>query len=665
LIAAVAFLGPLAREFERPARVFERVSRGEQPRLWLWLLLSLWSAAGCRPSQSGGEPIRARRTLMSLLGEQSAIRALPESGPGLGAPTSVTPYPRARGDSRMALLVPMGTGVRVSLPPGSDGLELELALAIPQLGHTNWESKFKQPGKLGIELRFSDGSVERVELDIGVDIDHAGRAWKELRLPLSGADALEISSETPRGISGIALGLAGFNVVESVEIERAQLADNRPGLLLVTIDTLRADRLGSYGYALPTTPELDRWSQAALRFEQAFSPSSWTWPSTASLLTGLTPPAHGVLSALECQLAEPLTSLGEVLQQAGFTTGFFTTNPLLSAERGFGQGFERFVGGQWEPGAGLLAAADALLDAHPGARPGLYFQPTEPHLPYDPADRFRAQLGIGADPAGFSMEEYRRGAQDWTILASADQERLRQMAGHASLLYDAEVAAADAWFGELRRRLTERGLWDNLIVAVTSDHGEEFFEHGQPGHARQLYPEGLHVPLLIGGPGIEPGRCSAPVPIEALPGTLLRRLGVSATGAFAGLDLLEVAAGRQSAPGLLFASTDSGWWPGLEPPVRLTSARTAELAWLRAEALRSPEPLPAQTAGYRLATDPEWQQGLSSDELAAQGLGPNQRDLADQLQRWWQQESQRAPHQNRGADAEAQLRAAGYLESER
>jgi arylsulfatase A-like enzyme len=284
----------------------------------------------------------------------------------------------------------------------------------------------------------------------------------------------------------------------------------KPNVVLYVIDTLRADRLGCYGHAAPTSPRIDAFAAQAIRFTHTVAQSSWTRPSTASIFTGRVPPRHGATEAANA-IHPDVPTLPELLHGAGYATGAFVTNSVASAPFGFARGFDRFGYFPETPSrATLFLPADRLLGPiarwlRRTPRPFfLYVHTTDPHNPYLPPPRFRRALGAAGDGAATEavIEEQRRCQNCLHDLAR--QHPVPIGAGTVAILsglYDAEVARADAAFGRLLDLLAEAHLLDDTLIVLTADHGEEFLEHGGLTHGKTLYGEVLHVPLVVRLPG--------------------------------------------------------------------------------------------------------------------------------------------------------------------
>ncbi|MGD8607344.1 MAG: sulfatase-like hydrolase/transferase [Myxococcales bacterium] len=283
-------------------------------------------------------------------------------------------------------------------------------------------------------------------------------------------------------------------------------------VLFIVVDTLRADRLSLYGYDQASTPNLERFAEDAIRFDQAFSNASWTRPSFASILTGRLPSSHGVMAKSDA-LPDSLTTLPEAMKQGGYRTAGYATNFNVAPYFNFHQGFDEyfylepeFVLGADDASAKLLlmqfirqriekvrASRDEVLpgtayqDAETVNRALLRWIDQAPASPWflfvgymDPHDPYFAHP---YDGSGYAR--------------AAHQHPDPSEAGTLSGLYDGEVSYWDAELGKLLQGLKDRGLYEDLTIIVTADHGEELYEHGGFWHGTTLYDEQVHVPLLV------------------------------------------------------------------------------------------------------------------------------------------------------------------------
>lgn len=310
----------------------------------------------------------------------------------------------------------------------------------------------------------------------------------------------------------------------------------RPNLVLVTIDTLRADHCSAYGYARPTTPTFDGLARQGALVKAAYAPMANTAPSHATLFTSLYPLSHGLIRNGMVLPAARLT-LTEILHASGYHTSAVVSSFVLKRRFGFAQGFGSFDGQfdrahetlplrEWEGHRvqhGFDRRADATTDLaldwlarRHRDRPFFlwvhYFDPHDPYVPPAPWDR-RFRLAGGSDLQN-------------TVSA-----------------YDGEVAFTDSELARLLRSLDAEGIADRTLVVVTADHGEGLMQHGLMRHGVQLYEEAVRVPLVFRWPGVIPAGLRIPGPVEMVDvaPTILRLLG---------FDPPPVMEGRSLAPAL-------------------------------------------------------------------------------------------------------------------
>jgi arylsulfatase len=291
----------------------------------------------------------------------------------------------------------------------------------------------------------------------------------------------------------------------------------KPDIILITVDALRADHLGLYGYDRPTSPHLDAFSREAVVVRDHIAQAPYTKASIASLFTGLFPTAHKAFTTSRSfsdtmsghvagelpvtDVLDPrLETLAERLASAGYQTHGLNTNPFLLAEFGFAQGFERYeflvTGENFSNAPDVIARAFEVLDARDRSRPlFLWFHLMEPHSPYTPAARLRHVFPPRTPPLLAPPETI----PAWIVSEGSLDARVYEA------LYDADIREADDAIGAFLSGLKARGMWEASVVVVTSDHGEEFFDHGGFEHNRTLYDEMLRVPLIVKAPGLPPG----------------------------------------------------------------------------------------------------------------------------------------------------------------
>lgn len=340
-----------------------------------------------------------------------------------------------------------------------------------------------------------------------------------------------------RGLTAVlACGLA-LACVPAEGQPRAKLA------LLISIDTLRADHLGLYGYERPTSPTLDALARDAVVFDAAQSTSPWTLPAHGALLTGRYPSRLG-LSSTVAMLPPEVPTLAELLRQNGWRTAAFVNSRFVSQRHGFDRGFDHFeylpeTYHQIGSAAPLLERAAVLIEEHRD-QPLFVFV----HL-YDVHSDYRArhvhQHGLVAP--------YRGSAAGLTPqLLAVDKGKLAltpEDLAHVVDLYDAQIREVDANLGRFFATLRENASFDDSFIALVADHGDEFLEHGGVLHGRSHYREVIGVPLIIRHTGWPRGeRVSTPVSIVDVVPTLLSALGVPPPRELAGMDLSALLSGR-------------------------------------------------------------------------------------------------------------------------
>ena len=337
-----------------------------------------------------------------------------------------------------------------------------------------------------------------------------------------------------------------------------------PSIIVVLVDTLRADYLGFHGFAGAISPNLDRLATESIVFDRAYSQAPWTKPAIASLFTGLEVPVHRVLThrgqygapdepragaAVETDILPPgAETLAESLSVAGYETAAFVANPWIRRAHGFAQGFahfdERFVAND-TPADKILDAARAWLAERDGAKPFfLYLHLMDVHDPYDAPD-----ADVEAVRSSPSLGEDRRLERTQLppgMMAGMTARRVPWVQTEAVLSlrewrarYAAGVHAFDRRFGPFVDELRESGQLDQAVLIVTSDHGEELFEHGDWAHGKNLHNHQLQIPLLVRLPhAAEAGRRvdSLAALIDVMP-TVLGLAGVDVPEVVQGQDL--------------------------------------------------------------------------------------------------------------------------------
>lgn len=303
----------------------------------------------------------------------------------------------------------------------------------------------------------------------------------------------------------------------------------RPSFLLISVDTLRRDHLGSYGYPRATSPQIDALAARGTVFTNAVSTSSWTLPAHASLLTGRYPSYHG-LEDDGLKLRQDVPTLAASLQAAGYHTLAVVSHVYVSRAFGLERGFDVFDDSLIEEGLSN-PVAEAVVDRfleHAGeglAEPFFAFVHFfDPHWPYEPPEPFRSRFALAgyAGPVDGSV----RSLLPWWADEPMPAEDRDQMLA----LYDGEIAYLDGQIGRLLDALEDPARRGETVVLITADHGEEFKDHGRLGHGRTLFEEQLRVPLVAAGhPLFAPGtRRDDLVSITDLAPTILDLAGAGA-----------------------------------------------------------------------------------------------------------------------------------------
>jgi arylsulfatase A-like enzyme/predicted Zn-dependent protease len=343
---------------------------------------------------------------------------------------------------------------------------------------------------------------------------------------------------TPWFAAALLLALAGggFLLVRRSGVGPAWLGGGPRNLLVVTLDTLRADHVGSYGYAGARTPRLDALAARGLRFARAATVVPLTLPAHSSLFTGTFPARHAVRDNGGYYLDEGQETLAEVLKARGFRTGGFVSAFVLDSRWGIAQGFERYFDdfdlGRFDKQAGMDAiqrpgreTVDEALRwlAEERERPFfLWVHLYDPHTPYAAPREYAAQFP-------------------------------RTLVG----AYDAEIAAADAQLGRLLDALEGDGRMGRTAVAVLGDHGEMLGEHGELTHGFFIYDSAVRIPLVVAAPGLAPRVVTDQVRIADVMPTLLELLDVPAPPAVQGTSLLPLARGER----LNLMALSESWFP--------------------------------------------------------------------------------------------------------
>lgn len=313
-----------------------------------------------------------------------------------------------------------------------------------------------------------------------------------------------------------------------------------PDVVLVIIDTLRADALGFAGSERNTSPNLDALTSEFTWFSRAYSTSSWTLPATASILTGLHPFEHrvvrdGLKPDLFGRLDPTLETLAEVYKKKGYRTGAFINNAYLAPDFGLNQGFETYD----YQGAGPIGHRTAMVTVEKAlswlnseSDPAfLMIHIMEPHADYEPAEPFKGRFTNGL-PTGLKLplgDLIGQMIERRVELSDEDKAFVRAA-------YDEEVLSADAAVGVLVDGLKSAGRFDRAMMAITSDHGEEFWDFGGYEHGHTTMTPVTQVPLMLKIPDVVAGKNATVVSLTGLFGALSSQTGPITDFARRGVD---------------------------------------------------------------------------------------------------------------------------------
>src|SRR3954470_10851965 len=328
------------------------------------------------------------------------------------------------------------------------------------------------------------------------------------------------------GVAILAAGavLAAVWVAGPRVAQRWRGSSRPPNILLISIDTLRADHVGAYGYAAAQTPTLDALARRGLRFTHASTVTPLTLPAHASLMTGTFPVWHGVRDNGSFYVAEDQVTLAEALRSRGYRTGGFVGAYVLDHRWGIAQGFDRYFDNfdlsRYEMAAGLDAAQRPGSEVVDQALPWLaenhdrpffaWVHLYDPHSPYVPPEPYRSRFPATLEGA-----------------------------------YDGEIAATDAQVGRLIDFLTTSGRLANTVVVVVGDHGESLGEHGEQQHGFFVYDASVRIPLIVAGPRVPARAVPDQVRIVDVMPTILELTGVAAPSAVQGVSLMPLGRGER------------------------------------------------------------------------------------------------------------------------
>ncbi len=406
--------------------------------------------------------------------------------------------------------------------------------------------------------------------------------------------------------------------------------ETKPNIVLIIIDTLRADHLGCYGYDRNTSPTIDSLAASGTLWEEVQAQSSWTLPAITSIFTGLDVRQHGAGRKNDQVYGmNPNTPfLPLLLNHSGYATcGIFNVY-LLSEQFGFNKGFDSFSCnwmGSTEAENSVNQAIDWIQNFNQNEPFFLALHVFDVHDPYDPPPPFDLLFSQNGS----------EGITDWPRLESGSLDNPEFYKDHIINMYDGEIAWTDFQISRLLQFLRNSGLDENTVIIITSDHGEEFLEHNGFGHGKTMYQEVVHVPLIISGPGFEKGLVDSSVRahIDILP-TILDMIGAENPADLSGYSLLDHEIPHRTIPS---SNVNSSY----APPVAAIRFGESKLIWNSAS---------DESREFNLSTDP-----LELNPLSAQ------ESLLDSVLYYWSTPPVLPPVTSNRDIIDAALRDLGYF----
>lgn len=393
----------------------------------------------------------------------------------------------------------------------------------------SWAGEGEAPGWYHLSVRAGERVLAERTLN-----PRAARGWRDVSVPLKGPGEVTLQFEirlTDRDGHPIPPVPGLLLAVSDPIVHDRDAYGHAPVIVLVSIDTVRRDHVSAYGYGEPTTPRIDRLATRGLLYEDAVSTSSWTLPAHLSMLTSVDPGVHGGLD-MHHGFNHSVPTLAAVLKKAGYETQAVTSHLYVSPTYGLDDGFDFMNFYQDRKAKQVADAAIDLVDRF-GDRPFfLFLHFYDPHWHYDPPEKelriFEKEGSYRGKLTGLWQDFSKRTPK---TVSPAD---LR----HLIALYDGEIRYADDELGRILDHLTSLGMDPSTLVVVTSDHGEEFLDHGSWEHQKTLYEEVVRVPLVLAGPRVPHRDEQAQVSLLDVAPTILAWAGVAPPSTFTGRNLL-------------------------------------------------------------------------------------------------------------------------------
>lgn len=358
----------------------------------------------------------------------------------------------------------------------------------------------RKKNQIDFDIPKSTNSLIRMDFVVN-DNGRSGYVdWKRVAIYSKPDGQLNLNEEKPTGTD---------------QNDHQTKGETYPDIIIYVIDALRSDHVGCYGYERNTTPNIDAFATSNTLFKQAYANASWTRPSGATILTGLLPKNHKTATR-DSKLPEELITMAELLQVLGYYTVAVNTNGNVGEEYGFSSGFNEFIALKENVDQESIHQRSDVLNQktfeflerflqHRPRRPlFLWIWSSDPHDPYSPHKSVKEAFNIQQYP---SVDKKYRLVDNLAKRIKATKFRWPSSAEKEYLktLYDQEILFNDKAFGNLIKKLKQKQIYENAIIILTSDHGEEFFDHNWIGHGKTLFQEQIKIPLIIKAPEIQKG----------------------------------------------------------------------------------------------------------------------------------------------------------------